>query len=427
MPQPIAVPVVSRDLQRILAWTFMVIGIGSTAVLLFDSSSDLATAWDTYFIPFNSVIYFISGAMIAFRPSWFVAAVLFSAYPSMLYQQGVFFWSIQFPDPVSYYSAASAGSFFPMLYVVLFIALPERATRLAALHCLLFYLQFALHSWWLTETPFPEARAAAEAIFLAVMFSHPIYVVSLRYIIKLHQKIKLTHQTGLHEKADFLAMLSHELKNMLQTLVTTVDTLQLRLRAPAEQKILERIGIATEQLQFCLRDAAEMANLENPQMPVRYVDFDFPQLLGEIKKQWQPLIESKGLTFSISCADAPATLYCDRERLQQILGNLIGNALKYTVTGGIELNVYHDLAKNQLAVAVKDTGIGIPAAQQENIFKPYFRLQHALSEQCSGSGLGLAIVKTLAERLGGRIEVSSSAGEGTCFTLALPLHDTHHP
>lgn len=422
-----AIPIVSRDLQRILAWTFIVIGVGSTAVLLFDSSSDLATAWDTYFIPFNAVIYFASGAMIVLRPKWFVAAILISALPSMLYQQGVFFWAVQFPDPVSYYSAASAGSFFPMLYVVIFIALPGRATRLAVIHCLLFYLQFALHSFWLTETADPKARAAAEAILMAVLFSHPIYVISLRYIIKLHQKIQSTQQTGLREKADFLAMLTHELKNMLQTLVTTVDTLQLRLRAPAEQKILERIGIATEQLEFCLRDAAEMARLENPQIPIRNACFDFPLLIEEIKKQWQPAIESKGLIFSSRITEIPAELNCDRDRLQQILGNLLGNALKYTEAGGIELNVQGNPEKSEVSIAVKDTGIGIPTAQQENIFKPYFRLRHALVEQSTGSGLGLAIVKMLTERLGGRIAVDSTPGSGTCFTVIVPLRGTRHP
>lgn len=398
----------------------MVIGSGSTAILLFDSSSGLATTWDHYFIPFNSTIYFISGALITLRPHWFTRAILLSALPSMLYQQGVFFWSIQFPDPVSYYSTASAGGFFPMLYVVLFIALPRQAKMLSTLHCFVLYLQFAIHSFWLTNTSTPDARAAAEAIFVAVLISHPIYVISLSYITKLHHKIRAAHAQGIRQKADFLAMLSHELKNMLQTLMSTVETLQLRLRSSSEQKILERIDLATEQLQFCLRDAAEMAHLEHPELSIRNTHFELVELLADIDKQWRPVIEQKGLAFSITPPPAPLSLHADRKRLSQILDNLLGNALKYTLSGSIEL-LYSFQDKQYLSITVKDTGIGIPEEQQENIFKPYVRLRQPLVAQASGSGLGLSMVKTLSERLNGQINVSSTPGSGSSFTVKFPI------
>jgi signal transduction histidine kinase len=410
-----------RKMSRLFAWIFMCIGIGTTIASLFDSNSGLFTPWDDYCTTITSFLYFVTGLIIYFRPEWLLAAALLSVIPTMIYQQGVFYLAVRHPGVASYYSAASSGPFFPLLYVVSFIMLPKGAAKLSWINCAGFYLQYILNNFWFSGSSSVEG----EHLLVEVMMAHPVYVVALSYIVRLRERLHATQQEAHQNKEKFLAMLTHEILNQMQTMVGAIDLLHLKLKEPSEQRNIVRLQKAAKQLQTYLKDINELTKLEDPALYIQNSRFDLAQLLNNIRDEWLPQAESRGLQLTVRIQgrekNQSLLINSDGARLRQIVSNLVSNALKYTENGSVTIaaSVSSNMP-NCATIEVIDTGIGIEEKYLDRIFQPYVRLENAKRTRSEGSGLGLSIAQRLVASIGGSLRVESQLNLGSRFEVTVP-------
>lgn len=410
-----------RRAEKLIATFLIVVAITTSITLFFDQSDDLLTTWDQYGGPITSVFYLASGLMILYRPTWLLYALLLTVIPTFIYEQGVLFWAVHFPTEASYYSAAGSGPFFPLIYLVLFITLPRGAARWSWINCAGFYLQFVINNTLLGAATPHAGRTVAEHVLMGIMMAHPLYIIGLTYIVHLRERLTATQRQMYRDKEDFLGMLSHEVKNLLQTMMVAIDQLDVKLRNRFEHRSVSRLQVAATQLNTYLSDVAELTKLENPSYAVQRQPVRLPDLLRDLGDEWRPEAEKKGLF--LQAETEPETLTCttDETRLRQIASNLISNALKYSDAGGVTLSARpHPVRHGFIELAVADTGIGIETAMLEKIFLPYVRLEKAGRRRSAGSGLGLTIVQRLVESIGGSIVVESRVGEGTRFSVSIP-------
>jgi signal transduction histidine kinase len=413
-------------LAKLFAVTFIVGGVATGIASLFDSSSGLFTEWDNYFTALTSVLYLVSGLIIYFRPRWLTAAVLLSAIPSAVYQQGVMYLAVHQPGAASLYSAASSGPFFPLIFIVLFITLPKGASTLSWLHCAGFYVQFLLNATWF---PGPQLQSSAqiegEHLLVEVMMAYPVYILALNYIVRLRERLHAAQEEVFRQKESFLGMLSHEIRNQLQTMVSAIDLLDRKLKGAAEQRTVVRLQVAASQLQTYLNDMNELTMLEDPTLRVDRTQFELSRVLDELCDEWLPQARNQGLQLSARVATGKdregVLLFTDRARLRQIISNLVCNALKYTEAGGVRIVAGISIdVPGFVTVKVIDTGIGIEDGSLDRIFLPHVRLENAMSRNASGSGLGLSIVERLVLSLGGSVRVESQLNKGTTFEVMVP-------
>jgi signal transduction histidine kinase len=143
-------------------------------------------------------------------------------------------------------------------------------------------------------------------------------------------------------------------------------------------------------------------------------------LVSKVVSQLRPVAEEKDQELRVVVAEEPLTVVATEEGVERILVNLVGNAVKYTPRGG-DVGIVLERVEQEARIVVQDTGIGIPKEAQVHLFEEFFRAENAKAIEREGTGLGLSIVKSLVDRYGGRIGVESEAGQGTTFTLVLPL------
>lgn len=414
-----------RSIEKLFSRVFIAGGVGTLFVVLFDKSSGLSTPWDDYGGPITSTLYFISGLIIYFRPQWLTAGILLSMIPTSIYEHGVLYWAIHFPSTASYYSAAASGPFFPLVYIVMFIALPRGAATYSWIHCAGFYVQFVLNATFLADPLSPPGRVEGEHVLTAVMMAHPVYIIALSYIVRLRERLHETRQEAFRNKESFLGIMSHEIRNLLQTMVGSVDLLDRKLKDPAERRYVDRLRSAANQLQTYLGDVNQLTRLEDPSLKIEVSQVDLTELLNDLRDEWLPQAERVGLQLVVQISadenGEPLLIQTDVARLRQIISNLISNGLKYTDVGGITLSAGPRVESPGGAVlTVADTGIGIEEHFLSRIFEPYVRLKNAVGRRAEGSGLGLAIVKRLVESIGGSLRVESHLNQGTRFEIRLP-------
>ena len=424
-PPPVhaATDSLSNQELNVIRSIFIAAAVGTTMLGFFDNQESLLTPWDEWWIPFNSLMYFISGLILIFRPKKQIFALLLSLIPTSIYQQGVLFWAVHFPNDVSYYSAASSGPFFPIVYLAVFITLPRHALLLSCIHCGALFLQGignSLYYWLLPDISRPTT---AEHLLTAVLCSHPAYILALRYIVTLREHVLKTQQDAFDSKAHFLGMLSHEIKNFLQGMLSSVDLLTLKAKTIEDRRQLESIAGQTEQLNTYLSDVLTLNRLENPSLTIKHTPTNLSQLLHEVHATWitRAKIRNLELTLSIPQELEGLTISTDGIRLRQVMDNLISNAVKYTPSGSITIDLLQEDSPSAYAVIqIKDTGIGIPKNDHKSIFEQYVRLRRA-NEICSeGSGLGLAIVTRILSMLGGSVSLESEVDKGSTFRVRIP-------
>lgn len=226
-------------------------------------------------------------------------------------------------------------------------------------------------------------------------------------------------------KSEFLANMSHELRTPLNS-----SLILARLLAEnAEQNLTEEqvrfaesIHAAGNDLLHLINDILDIAKVEAGKLEVRPETTQVVRLVEGLRALFEPLASEKNLGFAVVVEpQVPATLYTDRQRLEQILKNLLSNAVKFTEQGQVSLTVGWQ-PDTGMVFSVHDSGIGIAADQQPDIFEAFHQVDGTSNRRYGGTGLGLSISRDLAQLLGGRINVQSSLGQGSVFSLTLPQH-----
>ena len=224
-------------------------------------------------------------------------------------------------------------------------------------------------------------------------------------------------------KSEFLANMSHELRTPLNS--TLILAKLLADNKPGnlstdQVKYAQTIYAAGNDLLALINDILDLSKIESGQATVSVEPVNIARALQALMDPLRPLAQEKGLTLTATVApDVSAVMETDALRLGQVLKNLLSNALKFTDKGRVELHVSRN-PDDTLSFAVKDTGIGIPAHQQELIFEAFRQADGSTHRKYGGTGLGLSISRDLAQLLGGTIAVHSAPGEGSVFTLVLP-------
>ena len=412
-------------IARFVSRVFVFGGAASGIASFLDSSDGLFTSWDNYMTATFSVVCIVSGVMMHLRPKWLTLAVLFSMSILVIYQQGVMFLAVHQPSTASLYSAASAGPFFPLVFVVLFITLQRGASTLSWIHCAGFFVQWILNATWLSESFPTPGRFEGEHLLVEAMMAYPIYVLALNYIVKLRERLHAAQEEVFKHKESFLGMLSHEIRNQLQTMIGALELLDFKLKDPAERRSVHRLQCATTQLQTYLSDINELTKLEDPTLSIEKKQFNLTQLLDDLSDEWSPYALNQGLQLMTvapgSWGGQPLLVNTDEARLRQVISNLISNAIKYTETGSVTISAKTCVeTPGYFKVEVIDTGIGIDEKYLDRIFLPHVRLENAEGRHAEGSGLGLAIVKRLVTSLGGSLRVESNLHHGSKFQVIVP-------
>ena len=225
-------------------------------------------------------------------------------------------------------------------------------------------------------------------------------------------------------KSDFLANMSHELRTPLNSLLILSKLLGDNAdgNLSADQiKFARTIESSGNDLLTLINDILDLSKIEAGHVEIQPAPVPLDRMTGDLQKVFQPIANERGLTLQIDLpGDLPRTIETDRLRLEQILKNLLSNALKFTERGSVRLAVSR-VGDDKLALAVTDTGIGISPEQQANIFEAFHQADGTISRKYGGTGLGLSISRELARLLGGSIMLESKVGEGSQFIVTIPL------
>ncbi|QHS09567.1 response regulator [Sinimarinibacterium sp. NLF-5-8] len=230
-------------------------------------------------------------------------------------------------------------------------------------------------------------------------------------------------------KSEFLANMSHELRTPLNSLLILSKDLADNRSGNLDPDQIEAAHIIHEGGQSLLgliNDILDLSKIEAGQMSVQWESVDLPQIQTQLERRFRPLARERGLNLSFThSVDAPTQLHSDAAKLLQILTNLIGNAIKFTHHGSVrvELSVVPAESAAQtrwVRFSVVDTGIGIAADRLPHLFGAFVQADGSTSRRYGGTGLGLSISRSLAQMLGGDIDITSTPGQGSCFTLRLP-------
>jgi signal transduction histidine kinase len=169
-----------------------------------------------------------------------------------------------------------------------------------------------------------------------------------------------------------------------------------------------------------LSDVLDIARFDSDKVDLQESEFSLAGLLADEQKQLLPLARQKGLSLDVIAPAEPLVLRTDRIKLARILGNLIGNAIKFTEAGGVRLEARRN-DDGTVLISVSDTGVGIPAESLAHIFDEFFQLRNPERDRAKGSGLGLTICKRLIDAMGAKLHVQSTPGKGSTFTVTLPV------
>jgi PAS domain S-box-containing protein len=280
----------------------------------------------------------------------------------------------------------------------------------------------------------PEMRlalASGRVLFFQMTFTplpgpdgKPIGVIQVGVDITARKRAELALKEADRHKDEFLAMLSHELRNPLAPILTGLELLQ---QGDANDRVRDQaLGLMGRQVRHLARlldDLLDVSRITRGTVPLRLECLDLSQLARATAEDRRPLLERAGLALAVTEPAAPIWVEGDSTRLAQVLDNLLDNAAKFTPRGGkVTVAVSVDDAAAQAVLMVRDTGAGIEPRTLPHLFDVFMQADQGLDRTPGGLGLGLALVKGLTELHNGEVEAASAGpGQGATFTVRLPL------
>ncbi len=224
-----------------------------------------------------------------------------------------------------------------------------------------------------------------------------------------------TLEKGIRSRDEVLAIVAHDLRNPLTIIKSSAALLQLTTDEDQRKELLDMISSSCGRMQSLVGDLLDVARIEDGGFTVDRTDVDAADVMDEMRRMFESAAAEKGIRFEVDASGCVPPLYADRNRLIQILANLVSNAMRVTDRGAVRLTVEGD--RDNVRFSVADTGPGIPAAELPHLFDRFWQVR---SSRRGGAGLGLAIVKGFVEAHQGTIEVTSEVGKGSLFWFVIP-------
>ena len=229
-------------------------------------------------------------------------------------------------------------------------------------------------------------------------------------------------------KSSFLANMSHELRTPMNAVLGYAQLLQVDEKlSPTHREEVEQILQSGQHLLDLINEVLDLSKVEAGRLELEQIEFPLIELVEEVARTYGPQARAKGLELIVAPAPTlPAIASGDPTRLRQVLINLLGNAIKFTERGEVELSARpldpeREDRRGEILFEVRDTGIGIPPENRERLFRPFTQGDESMTRRFGGTGLGLVLTKQLAEAMGGRLELESEAGRGSRFRVRIPL------
>ncbi|WP_181079318.1 PAS domain-containing protein [Methanohalophilus euhalobius] len=223
-------------------------------------------------------------------------------------------------------------------------------------------------------------------------------------------------------KSEFLANMSHELRTPLNSVIGFSDILLEEVKGELndpQKKYVSNIARSGNHLLSLINDILDISKIEAGQEQLEYSSFELHEALDEISILIIPLTSKKKIDLQMELPSEDIRVYADRKKFKQIMYNLLSNAAKFTPDKGT-ITIIANQEKDKLKVAVSDTGIGIPEADQATIFEPFQQVKSSKSSEHKGTGLGLSLVRELVEMHGGQVGLKSEVGKGSTFSFTIP-------
>jgi signal transduction histidine kinase/CheY-like chemotaxis protein len=278
---------------------------------------------------------------------------------------------------------------------------------------------------WTPEQPaarvFADAWGAIAVLGLLVGLALAALIFHIRKLAGRLVLAKEAAETADEAKSAFLANMSHEIRTPLNGVLGMTQVMEADDLSPAQR---ERVGVIRESgkaLLAILNDVLDLSKVEAGKLQLEPTEFYMGELATAVCSTFEGSAAARDLTLACEISpEARGVWVGDALRLRQILSNLVSNAIKFTHAGGVTLRVGHDDGEG-LTFAVKDTGIGIEAGQIPQLFQKFNQADASTTRRYGGTGLGLAISRELVELMGGHLEVTSTPGEGSCFSFRIVL------
>ena len=261
-------------------------------------------------------------------------------------------------------------------------------------------------------------------LVLAVAIAIIVCIALKRWVAKPLEQANAQLQNESEEKSNFLAIMSHELRTPLASIIAYTDIWEKTIHSKTsnEEKIVREIKENSVALLSMVNNTIDVARLEAGSFEVQYDDVDLVDVINAVFSVAEPLAIKQGIALAKAIDPKIPIMRSDWEALRKIVLNLTSNALKFTERGGsVSVSAHYEVDEEIVAIVVRDTGTGIASEDFERIFNRFTQAGPASPSESDGSGLGLFLVKSLVAKLGGAVTVESTVGEGSAFTVFVPV------